>query len=102
MAIFTASIFYFLPGEASANGNFKLFFIGFMLLFATAGLGSGSTFQMIAVVFRQLTVERMLRENGGNEEKAQARAIKDSAAALGFISAIGAIGGFFIPRPSQR
>ncbi|RCS70065.1 NarK family nitrate/nitrite MFS transporter [Vibrio casei] len=98
MAIFTASIFYFLPGEASANGNFKLFFIGFMLLFATAGLGSGSTFQMIAVVFRQLTVERMLRENGGNEEKAQARAIKDSAAALGFISAIGAIGGFFIPK----
>lgn len=98
MAIFTASIFYFLPGEASANGNFKLFFIGFMLLFATAGLGSGSTFQMIAVVFRQLTVERMLRENGGNEEKAQVRAVKDSAAALGFISAIGAIGGFFIPK----
>lgn len=98
MTLFTTSIFYFLPGEASAAGNFNLFFIGFMLLFATAGLGSGSTFQMIAVVFRQLTVLRMLRENGGNEEKAQARAVKDSAAALGFISAIGAIGGFFIPK----
>ncbi|MBD1577384.1 NarK family nitrate/nitrite MFS transporter [Vibrio sp. S11_S32] len=98
MAVFTASIFYFLPGEVSQNGNFKLFFIGFMLLFATAGLGSGSTFQMIAVVFRQLTVDRILRENGGDEAKAQARAVKDSAAALGFISAIGAIGGFFIPK----
>nr|ERO55844.1 hypothetical protein A544_2382 [Dickeya solani D s0432-1] len=68
-----------------------------MLLFLTAGLGSGSTFQMIAVIFRGLTVERVTSEGGG-EDEAQRSAVTDTAAALGFISAIGAIGGFFIPK----
>ena len=63
----------------------------------TAGLGSGSTFQMIAVVFRKITVDRM-KAQGASDEAAQKEAVTESAAALGFISAIGAIGGFFIPK----
>ncbi|EAX4576120.1 nitrate/nitrite transporter, partial [Salmonella enterica] len=32
------------------------------------------------------------------DEQAQREAVTDTAAALGFISAIGAVGGFFIPK----
>ncbi|MCB5327514.1 NarK family nitrate/nitrite MFS transporter [Yersinia intermedia] len=96
MAIFAALLFLTLPGT-NVNGSFFAFFGVFMLLFLTAGLGSGSTFQMIAVIFRKLTVDRVTLA-GGSDEQAQHDAVRESAAALGFISAIGAIGGFFIPK----
>jgi MFS transporter, NNP family, nitrate/nitrite transporter len=95
MAIFTLALFVTLPG--SGEGNFTGFYLIFMGLFLTAGLGSGSTFQMIAVIFRQLTLDRILKR-GGSLEQAQSTAVTDTAAALGFISAIGALGGFFIPK----
>jgi NNP family nitrate/nitrite transporter-like MFS transporter len=60
-----------------------------MGLFLTAGLGSGSTFQMIAVIFRQITIDSV-KKRGGSDEQAQHEAVTDTAAALGFISAIGA------------
>ncbi|PZL85608.1 nitrate/nitrite transporter, partial [Pantoea sp. ARC270] len=69
----------------------------FMGLFLTSGLGSGSTYQMIAVIFRRLTLERIKAE-GGDEALAQREAATETSAALGFISAIGALGGFFIPQ----
>ncbi|EFU9508662.1 nitrate transporter NarK [Escherichia coli] len=77
--------------------NFILMAIFSGLLFLTAGLGSGSTFQMISVIFRKLTMDRVKAE-GGSDERAMREAATDTAAALGFISAIGAIGGFFIPK----
>ncbi|EPA9912426.1 nitrate/nitrite transporter, partial [Cronobacter sakazakii] len=78
-------------------GNFAAFFGVFLTLFLTAGLGSGSTFQMISVIFRKLTMDRV-KAAGGSDEQAMREAATDTAAALGFISAIGAIGGFFIPK----
>ena len=39
-----------------------------------------------------------VKAQGGSEEQAMREAATDTAAALGFISAIGAIGGFFIPK----
>jgi NNP family nitrate/nitrite transporter-like MFS transporter len=96
MAIFAALLFLTLPG-GEHPGSFMAFYSVFMVLFLTAGLGSGSTFQMIAVIFRKITVDRVKLE-GGSDEQAQREAVTDSAAALGFISAIGAIGGFFIPK----
>ncbi|MGM3162981.1 NarK family nitrate/nitrite MFS transporter [Dickeya undicola] len=96
MAILSVLLFTALPGD-SQSGSFPLFFGIFMLLFLTAGLGSGSTFQMIAVIFRGLTVTRV-KAAGGSDEDAQRSAVTDTAAALGFISAMGAIGGFFIPK----
>ncbi|HFR0836680.1 TPA: nitrate/nitrite transporter NarU, partial [Shigella sonnei] len=95
MAIFSALLFLTLPGTGS--GNFIAFYAVFMGLFLTAGLGSGSTFQMIAVIFRQITIYRV-KMKGGSDEQAQKEAITETAAALGFISAIGAVGGFFIPQ----
>ncbi|WP_180851873.1 NarK family nitrate/nitrite MFS transporter [Klebsiella pneumoniae] len=95
MALFTGLLFLTLPG--SGSGSFLAFYVVFMGLFLTAGLGSGSTFQMIAVIFRQLTIDSV-KQRGGSDEEAQPEAVTDTAAALGFISAIGAIGGFFIPK----
>jgi NNP family nitrate/nitrite transporter-like MFS transporter len=70
----------------------------FMLLFLTTGIGNGSTFRMIPVIF---LTERM-RAAGGKGPEAREQAIKDgnkeAAAVLGFSGAIGAYGGFFIPK----
>ncbi|RWR01622.1 nitrate/nitrite transporter NarK [[Pantoea] beijingensis] len=96
MAIFTALIFFTLPGNGQ-EGSFIAFFGVFMVLFLTAGMGSGSTYQMIAVIFRKITLERA-KGRGASDEAAQSEAVTDTAAALGFISAIGAAGGFFIPQ----
>lgn len=52
---------------------------------------------MIAVIFRKITVDRV-KAAGGSDEAAQREAVTDTSAALGFISAIGALGGFFIPQ----
>ncbi|EDW1087329.1 NarK family nitrate/nitrite MFS transporter [Salmonella enterica subsp. enterica serovar 4,[5],12:b:-] len=95
MALFTTLLFLTLPG--SGAGSFSAFYLVFMGLFLTAGLGSGSTFQMIAVIFRQITLYNV-KLRGGSDEQAQREAVTDTAAALGFISAIGAVGGFFIPK----
>lgn len=96
MALLTGSLFSTFPSSTN-SGSFYLFFAIFMGLFATSGLGSGSTFQMIAVIFRQISTDKSLAE-GLSAEVALRKATTDSAAALGFISAVGAIGGFFIPR----
>ena len=96
MAIFSALLFLTLPTNGT-GGNFIAFFGVFLMLFLTAGLGSGSTFQMISVNFRKMTLERV-KNAGGSEAAALREAATETAAALGFISAIGAIGGFFIPK----
>ncbi len=96
MALLTIIIFFTVPSE-SASGSFVLFLIIFMGLFACSGIGSGSTFQMIAVLFRRI-VTQQAREAGLNEDVITRKSGIDTAAALGFISAIGAFGGFFIPQ----
>ncbi len=52
---------------------------------------------MISVIFRKLTMDRV-KAQGGARRAGHARSGDGYAAALGFISAIGAIGGFFIPK----
>ena len=87
----------FLPGSGSA-GSFWGFFACFMVLFAGSGIGNASTFRMIPVIF--LTQHQRAAEGKGGEAKAAAiaQANKEAAAVLGFSSAIGAYGGFFIPK----
>ncbi|MDO2206968.1 nitrate/nitrite transporter, partial [Escherichia coli] len=67
----------------SGSGSFIAFYLVFMGLFLTAGLGSGSTFQMIAIIFRQITLDRV-KKQGGSDEQAQHEAVTETAAALGF------------------
>ncbi len=68
---------------------FGPFLVSFMLLFTLAGIGNGTTYRMIPAIFRA-------RVGDGDEDRKRARA--QSAAALGVISAVGAYGGFLIPR----
>ena len=58
--------------------SFPLFLAFFMLLFLATGIGNGSTYRMIPAIFRSSKEE--------------------AAAAIGIISAIGAYGGFLVPR----
>jgi NNP family nitrate/nitrite transporter-like MFS transporter len=78
--------------------NFAAFLGMFLVLFVTTGIGNGSTFRMIPSIFR----EEKLREAKGAGEAGRMAALKaagiESAAVLGFTSAIGACGGYLIPR----
>ncbi len=89
-------VLYFLPSGAS-GGNFYGFLALFMLLFVLTGIGNASTFRMIPIIFRNQH-ERWTAEAGGDQVAASRRAGIESAAVIGFSSAIGAYGGFFIPK----
>jgi NNP family nitrate/nitrite transporter-like MFS transporter len=97
MALAVVGVLYFLPSGAS-GGSFAGFFAMFMLLFLTTGIGNGSTFRMIPVIF---LTERQ-REVAGKGPEAIEQATRDGnkegAAVLGFSAAIAAYGGFFIPK----
>jgi len=96
MAAGVLGVLEFLP-HAGQGGSFYGFLAMFVLLFASAGIGNGSTFRMIPVIF----MNQHLRAAAGGDSQAGERAVREanreSAAALGFASAIGAYGGFFIP-----
>src|SRR5579862_2503579 len=92
MAAATIGVIYFV-----GNKDFTGFLVMFLILFVTTGIGNGSTYRMIPSIFR----EENLRKARGKGEAGRALAIKtasiESGAALGFIGAIGACGGYFIP-----
>lgn len=96
MILAVIGVMAFLPSESS-SGSFPAFLAMFIALFALTGIGNGSTFRMIPVIF---LTERQ-REAGASAE-AQRQAVldgnKEAAAVLGFSGAIGAYGGFFIPK----
>jgi NNP family nitrate/nitrite transporter-like MFS transporter len=106
MALAVVGVLFFLPkgtgGFALAfgpvEGHFGGFFVMFLVLFLTTGIGNGSTFRMIPVIF----LNQRLAEARGKGETALAQATRDgnteAAAALGFAGALGAYGGFFIPK----
>ncbi|MFV0299307.1 MAG: nitrate/nitrite transporter, partial [Paracoccus sp. (in: a-proteobacteria)] len=75
--------------------SFAGFFAGFMALFFFTGVGNASTFQMIPVIMRKET-ERLAARLEPDDRRRQAE--RESAAIIAFTSAIGAYGGFFIPK----
>ncbi len=93
MAAATAGVMYFIDVK-----SFEGFLAMFLILFVSTGVGNGSTYRMIPSIFR----EEKLRSSKIPDGTARLKAIKDasieSAAALGFIAAIGACGGYLIPR----
>jgi MFS transporter, NNP family, nitrate/nitrite transporter len=93
MGAATIGVMYFVNVK-----DFTGFVSTFLVLFVTTGIGNGSTYRMIPSIFR----EEKLREAKGAGETGTAAALKaasiESAAALGFIGAIGACGGYLIPR----
>jgi MFS transporter, NNP family, nitrate/nitrite transporter len=93
MGLATMGVMYYVDIK-----SFPGFLAMFLVLFITTGVGNGSTFRMIPSIFR----EQKLREAKGTGEAGRAAAVKaaatDSAAVIGFVSAIGACGGYLIPR----
>ncbi|QWV95089.1 NarK family nitrate/nitrite MFS transporter [Geomonas oryzisoli] len=90
-------VLHFLPSHGDP-GSFWGFLTMFILLFVTTGIGNGSTFRMIPVIFlteRQRAAGDLRREA---QAKAAAEAAKEAAAVLGFCSAFAAYGAFFIPK----
>ena len=76
-------------------GNFSGFLGAFIFMFFVTGVGNASTFQMIPAIMRQ-EVPRLMPHLDGDKQMRQAE--KESAAIVGFTSAIAAYGAFFIPK----
>jgi len=97
MAASVGGILAFLPHDGS-GGNFWGFLAMFILMFVTTGIGNGSTFRMIPVIF--LTERKRDAEGKGAaaQEQALKDAAKEAAAVIGFSSAFAAYGAFFIPK----
>src|SRR5579872_6630804 len=93
MGAATVGVLYFVETKEFAG-----FLAMFLILFVTTGIGNGSTYRMIPSIFR----EQNLQKAKGAGESGRALALKaasiESAAAIGFIGAIGACGGYLIPR----
>lgn len=72
--------------------NLVIFFVSFMLLFVFTGIGNGSTYRMIPSIFTRMRAVHM-----DDSAEASLDYRRQSAGAVGIISAIGAFGGFAIP-----
>jgi NNP family nitrate/nitrite transporter-like MFS transporter len=66
---------------ALGTGSFAMFFGSFLILFVATGMGNGSVYRMIPAVF-----------------KVSGATAKAAAGCIGIAGAIGAFGGFLIPR----
>lgn len=72
-----------------STSSFAFFMAAFLFLFVVSGVGNGSTYRMIPAIFRAEAIR-----TAGSLALAHTRA----AAVIGLAAAIGAFGGFLIPR----
>ena len=89
---------------ALALHSYAMFLAAFLVLFITAGIGNGSTYRMIPAIFTAKALEGTATAAPAHAAPAPAHTAavlagkREAAAALGIISAAGAIGGFLINR----
>jgi MFS transporter, NNP family, nitrate/nitrite transporter len=93
MGAATIGVLYFVNVK-----DFTGFLTMFLILFVTAGIGNGSTYRMIPSIFREENLQKAKSAGEAGRVTALKTASIESAAALGFIGAIGACGGYLIPR----
>jgi MFS transporter, NNP family, nitrate/nitrite transporter len=93
MGAATVGVMYFVGIK-----DFTGFLVMFLILFVTTGIGNGSTYRMIPSIFRREKLQLAGSVDQVERSLALQSASIESAAALGFIGAIGACGGYFIPR----
>jgi NNP family nitrate/nitrite transporter-like MFS transporter len=92
MSAATIGVLYFVGTK-----DFTGFLAMFLTLFVTTGIGNGSTYQMIPSIFREANLRKARGTGDAGRELALKTASIESGAALGFIGAIGACGGYLIP-----
>ncbi len=97
MALAVVGVIAFLPTGDGA-GQFTGFFLCFLVLFLTTGIGNGSTFRMIPVIFLTEALRGVDRRDAAAVAQAQKEGNTLGAATLGFTAAMAAYGGFFIPK----
>ena len=97
MAIAVVGVTVFLP-SAGNEGQFGGFFVCFLVLFLTTGIGNGSTFRMIPVIFLTEAMRGVDKNNAAAVAQANKEGNTLGAATLGFTAAMAAYGGFFIPK----
>jgi NNP family nitrate/nitrite transporter-like MFS transporter len=78
--------------------GFGGFLAMFLALFITTGLGNGSTYRMIPVIFKNEKLEAVRGQGQEARDTAMKTARIEAAAVLGFVAAVGACGGYLIPR----
>jgi len=93
MGAATIGVLYFVGTK-----DFTGFLAMFLILFVTTGIGNGSTYRMIPSIFREENLQKAKGTGEAGRTLALNAARIESGAALGFIGAIGACGGYFIPR----
>jgi NNP family nitrate/nitrite transporter-like MFS transporter len=96
MCLAAIGVIVFLP-RAGAGGSFAGFLGTFVVLFAATGIGNGSVYRMIPVIFSTFH-QRRAAPTDVAQAQAQRDASKEAAAVVGFVSAVAAYGAFFIPR----
>lgn len=96
MIIAVIGVIAFLPSNGQ-GGNFWGFFACFLALFALTGIGNGSTFMQVPVIFLNMH-QKFADEGKVDAEQARLDATKEGAAVIGFTAAFAAYGGFFIPK----
>jgi NNP family nitrate/nitrite transporter-like MFS transporter len=94
MVVGVLGVLYFL-GVKDQPYAFWGFFASFILLFFATGVGNASTFQMIPAIMRK---EMPRLDPGLSPANGAKQAEMESAAIIGFTSAIAAYGAFFIPK----
>jgi NNP family nitrate/nitrite transporter-like MFS transporter len=94
MSVGVMGVLYFL-GIKDQPGAFWGFFAMFVFLFFVSGIGNASTFQMIPAIMRK-EMDRLMPSADQASRLRQAE--KESAAIIGFTSAVAAFGAFFIPK----
>jgi NNP family nitrate/nitrite transporter-like MFS transporter len=92
MSAATIGVMYFVN-----INDFTGFLAMFLILFVTTGIGNGSTYRMIPSIFREEKLRAVGLTEAGRALAVKA-AVIEGAAALGFIGAVGACGGYLIPR----
>lgn len=88
----------FFLGIKEQPGAFYGFLVMFLILFTGTGIGNGSTFRMVPVIFRTFHERQVEGLDEERQDAAQRNALKEAGAALGFTSAIAAYGAFIIPK----
>jgi NNP family nitrate/nitrite transporter-like MFS transporter len=93
MGAATVGVMYFVNVK-----DFNGFLTMFLILFVTTGIGNGSTYRMIPSIFREENFRKAMGAGDAGRALAMKAASIESGAALGFIGAVGACGGYLIPR----
>ncbi|MCL2778348.1 MAG: MFS transporter [Polyangiaceae bacterium] len=106
MALAVLGVLFFLPKTTGGlslpfgphEGSFPACFAVFVVLFLTTGIGNGSTFRMIPTIFSTLKTREAAHGTDEQRAAAQREGVLLGSAVVGFSAAIGAYGGFLVPR----